>query len=311
MRTRRRTWEILECTRPGDAAGRRFSILLITLITLNVAAVVLESIQPLEHRLAPLFQAFEGASVLVFTAEYLARLWSCTADPRYREPVRGRIRFALSPMALVDLVAVLPFFAAMATMDLRVLRAARLFRIVRLLKATRYIAAMRLLRGVLRARREELVLTTALIMVLLVIASTVIYFAENAAQPDKFSSILESMWWAVATLTTVGYGDVYPVTPLGRLAGGLIAILGLGFFALPTAILGAGFVEAIKLTRAPLLCPHCGMPADKPGEAGPVTPPRSPVRGAGARLRFVRPRNRTAATPSGRPARSPCPSSST
>ena len=311
MPTRRRTWEILECTRPGDAAGRRFAIFILTLISVNVAAVVLESIQPLERRLAPQFQAFERASVLVFTAEYLARLWSCTADPRFRGAVRGRIRFVLSPMALVDLLAVLPFFAAMATMDLRVLRAARLFRIVRLLKATRYIAAMRLLRRVLRAKREELVLTTALMTVLLVIASTVIYFAENAAQPDKFSSIPESMWWAVATLTTVGYGDVYPVTPLGRLAGGLIAILGLGFFALPTAILGAGFVEAIKLTRGPQLCPHCGMPADAPGEVGPVTPARAPVRGAGARLRFVRPRNR-AARPSDRdPSPSPCPSSST
>jgi len=267
MSVRRRTWEILEGARPGDAAGRWFGVFILALIALNVAAVVLESIEPLARRFAAAFQAFEAASVLVFTLEYLARAWSCTADPRFRGAVRGRVRFALSPMALVDLAAVLPFFAAVATMDLRVLRAARLFRIVRLLKATRYIAAMKTVSPHGPYTLGGYSFGATVCPVLLVIASTVIYFAENAAQPDKFSSIPASMWWAVATLTTVGYGDVYPVTPLGRFAGGAIAILGLGFFALPTAILGAGFMEAINLTRSPPVCPHCGMPADAPAHA--------------------------------------------
>lgn len=126
---------------------------------------------------------------------------------------------------------------------------------------------MRLFRHVLRTRREELVLTSAVMTMLLVMAASVMYFAENAAQPEKFSSIPASMWWAVATLTTVGYGDVYPVTPLGRLAGGCIAILGLGFFALPTAILGAGFVDAVQRVKSPPVCPHCGG-AVHPGAPG-------------------------------------------
>ncbi|HSU16124.1 ion transporter [Longimicrobium sp.] len=265
--TRRRVWEILD---PDDGnatrAERAFGAFILALIALNVAAVVLQSVRSLELRFSGAFRAFEVFSVLVFSAEYLARVWSCTEDPRYRGPVRGRLRFALSPMALVDVLAVLPFFAAAGAVDLRVLRAARLFRLVRLLKATRYIAAMRVFRHVLRTKREELVLTTAIMSMLLVVAASVMYFAENEAQPQKFSSIPESMWWAVATLTTVGYGDVYPVTPLGRLAGGCIAILGLGFFALPTAILGAGFVDAVQMLKAPPVCPHCGKSVARPGE---------------------------------------------
>jgi len=258
---RLRVWETLDMEGTMGAAERRIGAFLLALIALNVAAVVLQSVRSLDLRFAGAFRAFEAFSVLVFSAEYLARLWACTADPRYRGAVLGRLRFALTPMALVDLCAVLPFFAAAATLDLRVLRTARLFRILRLLKATRYIAAVRLFRHVLRARREELVLTTAVMSTLLVMAASVMYFAENGAQPEKFSSIPASMWWAVATLTTVGYGDVYPVTPLGRLAGGCIAILGLGFFALPTAILGAGFVDAVQGAKQPPVCPHCGRAA--------------------------------------------------
>jgi voltage-gated potassium channel len=256
--TRRRVWEIVEAARPGDVASRRFDVFILLLIALNVVAVIAQSVPRVEQDLAgPLF-AFEAFSVAVFSVEYLARLWSCVEDPRFERPVRGRVHFALSPLPLIDLLAILPFFAPFATIDLRSLRAARLFRLVRLLKATRYMAALRLLRRVLRAKREELVLTTALMAVLLIMASSVMYFAEHDAQPERFSSIPESMWWAVATLTTVGYGDVYPVTTVGRLAAGVIAILGIGFFALPTAILGSGFVEAVQSLKSPRVCPHCG-----------------------------------------------------
>lgn len=255
---RRRVWEIVGGARAGDAASHRFESGILLLIALNVVAVLLQSVKEVEARLAAPFHAFELFSVLVFSVEYLARLWSCVEDPRYQDPVRGRIRHALRPLALVDLLAILPFFVFFSAVDLRVLRAARLFRLVRLLKAGRYLAALVLLRRVLQARREELVMAGALMAVLLVMASSAMYFAENAAQPDKFSSIPASMWWAVATLTTVGYGDVYPVTPLGRLAASCISVLGIGFFALPTAILGSGFAEAVRAIKDPRRCPHCG-----------------------------------------------------
>ena len=258
MRTRERVWEIVEVARAGDAASRWFDMGILGLIGLNVAAVVLQSVPSMESRFATPFFVFELISVAVFSVEYLARLWSCVEDPQYSRPILGRLRFAMRPLVLIDLLAILPFLVSFAAFDLRILRAFRLLRLVRLLKATRYIAAARHFRTVMQTKREELVLTTGLMMVLLVITASVMYFAENAAQPDKFGSIPESLWWAVATLTTVGYGDVYPVTPLGRITGGFIAILGIGFFALPTAILGSGFVEAIEAEKKEKTCPHCG-----------------------------------------------------
>lgn len=257
---RRRVWEIVEVAQPGDVASRRFDLFILALIALNVAAVVLESVRSVEARFGAAFALLEVCSVVVFVAEYAARMWSCVEDPRSRGAVRGRLRWALRPLSLVDLIAIVPFLATFGTVDMRTLRALRLFRLAWLLKAGRYLPALTLLRRVVHAKREELVMSTALTSVLLIVASSIMYFAESEAQPDKFSSIPASMWWAVATLTTVGYGDVYPVTVLGRVAGGLLALLGVGLFALPTAILGSGLVEAAQRARPPQGCPHCGKP---------------------------------------------------
>lgn len=257
---RRRVWEILEVAQPGDVASRRFELFILALIALNVAAVVLESVRSVEERFGAAFALLETCSVLVFLAEYAARLWSCVEDPRSLGAVHPRMRYALRPLSLVDLMAIVPFLATLGTADMRVIRALRLLRLVRLLKAARYFAALTLLRRVVHAKRAELVVSTALTSVLLIVASSVMYFAESEAQPEKFSSIPVSMWWAVATLTTVGYGDVYPVTVLGRVAGGVLSVLGIGLFALPTAILGSGLVEAVQSTGPPQGCPHCGKP---------------------------------------------------
>jgi len=259
MISRHRVWHIVEAPKPGEHADA-FDVFILVLIALNVIAVILESVRSVDLRYGRAFSAFEAFSGAVFTVESIARLWSCTADQRFCNPFLGRLKCATRPLTLIDLVAIVPFFVTFATVDLTILRAARLFRLVRLLKATRYIAALQLFRRVFQSKREDLVLTTALMMVLLVMASSVMYVAENPAQPDKFSSIPASMWWAVATLTTVGYGDVYPVTPLGKLAAGALAILGIGFFALPTAIIGSGFIEAVQERKKPAVCPHCGRP---------------------------------------------------
>lgn len=255
---RRRVWEVLEPAGPGDELSRRFDLFILALIAANVAAMVLESVRSIEQSFGAAFAVFEACSVLVFLAEYAARLWSCVEDPRSSGAIRGRLRWAIRPLSVVDLLVVAPFLLTLGTADARVLRILRLFRLVCVLKAGRYLAALRLFRSVVQAKREELAMSIALTSVLLVVASSVMYFAEYEAQPDKFSSIPASMWWAVATLTTVGYGDVYPVTGLGRVAGGCLALLGVGLFALPTAILGSGLVEAAQSSRAAQACPHCG-----------------------------------------------------
>jgi voltage-gated potassium channel len=260
MSTRRRVWEVVEVAREGDVWSRRCDAFLLALIALNVAAVMLETVQPVRERFATALLRFEIFSVGVFTVEYVARLWSCVEDRRFSAPVSGRLRFALGPMSVVDLLAVLPSWLGFMGFDLRFLRALRMFRLARVAKAARYVRAIQLLGGVLRDRREELVVTTGLLLVLMVLSGSVVYYAENPSQPEAFSSIPVSLWWAVATLTTVGYGDIYPITALGRLAGAITAMLGVGLLALPTAILGSGLVEALQHARRPRSCPHCGEP---------------------------------------------------
>jgi voltage-gated potassium channel len=163
-------------------------------------------------------------------------------------------------MALIDLIAILPFYLPMLLpIDLRFMRAIRLVRLLRVFKLSRYSNAFSTLYNVLRAKKEDLFITAFLVSVLLVVASSLMYFIENKGQPEVFSSIPASLWWGVATLSTVGYGDAYPVTVLGKFLGAIIALLGIGMFALPAGILGSGFVEEIQKKKASSkICPHCG-----------------------------------------------------
>jgi len=275
-RLKRRVYEIVECYTPA-AGGRsvvdRFDVLIMALIVANVAAVMLETVDWIAAPYARLFRAFEVFSVAVFTAEYALRLWSCTADPRFAGAFRGRLRFALTPMAIIDVLAIMPFFLEFLAFDLRFVRVLRLFRLFRVFKLARYASSLRSLVDVLRSKKEELLVTLFTLVVLLIFASSAMYFAENEAQPEKFTSIPASMWWGVATLTTVGYGDIFPITSLGQLFGAVIAILGVGFFALPTGILASGFAEEIqkRRRRETVVCPHCGRdihaPPDEMGGA--------------------------------------------
>ena len=250
-----------------DRAVDRFITML---IVTNVVAVMAETVVWIGEPYRASFAAFELFSVAVFTAEYVLRLWSCTADARYAHPVWGRLRFAVQPMPLIDLLAVAPFYLEFLTVDLRFVRTLRLFRLFRIFKLARYADSMRTLGVVLRSRREELLVTLFVVVVLLVFASSAMYYVESEAQPQQFSSIPASMWWGVATLTTVGYGDVYPVTTAGRLLGAGIAILGVGLFALPTGILASAFSEELqkKRRRETTLCPHCGRDTREPPVSG-------------------------------------------
>lgn len=269
MNLRKRCWEVVEVARPGDTASRIFDTTILTLIVLNVIAVIVGSMGSVQARYQAFFDSFEVFSVAVFTVEYIIRLLSCVEDGRFRRPLLGRLRFMGTPLALIDLVAILPFYLAFLEVDLIFVRALRLFRILRIAKVGRYLSAFALFGRVLRARKEELVLTTGLMFVLLLVASCLMYIVENEAQPEQFPDIPAAMWWAVATLTTVGYGDVYPITGVGRLLGAVVAILGIGLFALPTGILGSGFIEEIQARRESPVCPHCGkLIHDDPPDPG-------------------------------------------
>ncbi len=246
---------------PGGKGLQRWVPLAIqTLIVLNVAAVVLETVQSFAVRFGEAFRAFELFSVAVFSIEYVVRLVSSVADPRYRRPVLGRARWAATPLAIVDLLAILPaYLPFLFGADLRVLRAVRLMRVFRILKLGRYSRAVRSLGRALSVSAAELGIVLFGLVVLLVLASSIVYYAEREAQPEGFSSIPAAAWWGVATVTTVGYGDLVPVTPLGKLAASIMAILGIGLFALPAGILGSAFVAQLRGRRD---CPHCGQPLE-------------------------------------------------
>lgn len=256
---KRRVWELLEVAKPGDVPGRIFDIFILTLIFLNVVAVVIGTVKVVEEHYEMILHRFEIFSVVVFSVEYIARVWSCVSREEYSKPVSGRLRFIAKPMTIIDLVAVLPFFLSFVHTDLRFLRALRLFRIFRVAKLGRYSTSVRLFGRVFKESKHELVITFVVMILLVVMSSSFMYFAEHESQPDKFSDIPSTMWWSVVTLTTVGYGDVYPVTTLGKLVASLISIAGIGMFALPTGILGANFVGQIqKGKRDKRICPHCG-----------------------------------------------------
>lgn len=274
-KVRKRIYEFVECpVRDGQPGGRFdfFDLFITALIVANVVAVMLETVNWMAASYARFFRAFEVFSVVVFTIEYLLRLWACVCDPRYAGAIKGRLRFALTPMALVDLLAILPFYIEFLPFDLRFIRTLRLFRLFRVFKLARYSASMRTLANVLRSKKEELLVTLFVVLVMLVFSSSAMFYVENEAQPENFSSIPASMWWGVATLTTVGYGDIYPVTSIGKLLSAVIAILGVGLFALPTGILASGFSEEMQKSKkkVALICPHCGQDVSEKPEDIPA-----------------------------------------
>lgn len=251
---------ILEPSTQDDTASRLFDIAIIVLIVMNVLAVILETVPEVQASYGALLRWFEWAPIAIFTVEYLLRIWSCTASMQFHGPVWGRLRFMFSPYALIDLLAILPFYLPFVFIDLRFLRAIRLLRIFRLLKIARYSESLKTFGRVFAVKKEELFIHLFMVGILMILASSLMYYIEHETQPEAFSSIPAAMWWAVAALTTVGYGDVYPVTALGKFLGMLIAILGIGLFAVPAGILGSGFVEEIqkKVKVAEKTCPHCG-----------------------------------------------------
>lgn len=250
MTTRRRQiYELIEVGLRHDPVSRAIDYGLIGLISLNVLAVVLESVSEIGTRFHRELNAFEVFSVLVFTVEYLIRVWVTVEDRRAKDhgPISGRIRYMLTPMALIDLAVILPFYIGfMAGVDLR---AFRIFRLLRVFKLARYSPTISLLFEVLKDEARAIVASLFVLIFLIILSASLIYFAEGQVQPHVFSSIPASMWWAIVTMTTVGYGDVVPITVAGKMLGAVIGIIGIGMVALPAGFLAAGFGEALHRRR--------------------------------------------------------------
>ncbi|OPY41955.1 MAG: Voltage-gated potassium channel [Methanoregulaceae archaeon PtaU1.Bin059] len=266
-----RVYDVLEPGYDQASVGaffQRFFDVFITLVILvSIAIMVLSSVKTLDAQFGMAFDIIFFFTTIVFSIEYPLRVWSCTADPRYASPVRGRLAWMLTPFALIDLIVVLPFylelFIGINLTGLVVLRVFRIFKLIR------YSDSINMIIRVVKAQRDMLITAYLVLFIALISASTLMFQIERPGQPEVFTSIPATMWWGIVTLTTVGYGDMVPMTAAGKVLGGCITLLGIGIFALPAGILASGFTQELQRrmpvkNRTPgdaeeevFLCPHC------------------------------------------------------
>ncbi len=245
----------------NDKTSHIFDIFLIALIFANVVIIIWETF-PVSAALQKSFDLSETISLVIFSLEYLCRIWTAPLNNPDVPPMKARISYAASFMGIVDLLAILPFYLPVVfSMDLRILRVLRVLYILRLLKINRYNDSFSKIIRVIRKKLPQLISSIFVVCLLILISGVLMYHLENSHQPDKFDNAFSSFWWAVATFTTVGYGDIYPVTPAGKLLGAMMALLGIGLVAVPTGIISSGFVEEDICEiqeEAKKFCPYCG-----------------------------------------------------
>ena len=244
------------------------NIFIVALIILNVVAVMVETIPSVEKNPDAMlfFHYFDLVSVIIFSVEYVLRVWSSNHEEKYKGRFWGRVKYMMSPAALIDLIAILPsYLRAFIGFDLRVLRMLRLLRFFRLFRLTAYTKPAHMIANVFKKRKNELALSFILAIFLIIIASCIMYYAEHRAiapedTESKFSSIPATIWWSVVSLTTTGYGDMVPVTDIGKVMASIIMLTGVAFFALPAGIITAGFIDEFRLNRIKKThrCPNCG-----------------------------------------------------
>lgn len=249
MTLRQKAYNLLEKDFNSSRGNRFLSSFIVLLIVSNVIAVVVESHPPIGEKYQTEFYLFNLFSVIVFTIEYFARIWVCIESSELDEakPIRRRIRYMFTPVAFIDLLAIAPFYLAFIfPIDLRYLR---MLRMLRLLKLTHYFKGLNLFASVLYKEMATIGAAVFTMIVLVILSASVMYSVENQAQPEVFESIPSAMWWAVVTMTTVGYGDVTPVTLAGKIIAMFIMLLGVGIVALPAAMLAAKFGDELRLRK--------------------------------------------------------------
>jgi voltage-gated potassium channel len=255
---RARLFSVLHKPEPGNRIARLGNYFLAGLIIANAAAVALESVPIYQAWFSSWFWTFEIASTGLFVVEYVARLWVCVEQKNLSNPISGRLRYALQPLPLLDLLVIL---TVLSPWDFRFLRVARLVRLLKVLRLYQFEAAFDRLAASLRRRRELLIVSVTLMALSVYVSAALLYQIEHALQPQVFISIPATFWWACETFTTIGYGDMTPISAPGKLFSALLSIFGIGVFALPTAIITAAIIEASAEPTDSgdrLLCEVCG-----------------------------------------------------
>jgi voltage-gated potassium channel len=252
MTKKERIYEILSDPPEGDTFGNTVSISILALIALNVFVGIFETVPSLYSEHQNFFYYFELVSVIIFTVEYVLRIWSCTSQKEFQNPITGRLKLMRTPMALIDVLAIAPFYIQIflpTGFDLRFIRALRLFRLFRMFRVGKLADSFKMLSNVIASNREPLFVSFGIVTVMAILAANIMYLVENGHN-EAFESVPDALWWAIITITTIGYGDVYPITAAGKLIGALIGFLGICVFALPVGIIGAGFVNEIEKRNA-------------------------------------------------------------
>ncbi|HEX2967755.1 MAG TPA: ion transporter [Bacteroidales bacterium] len=261
-------YNILE--KEGSKANRVFEVFIVTLIILNVISIGIETIRQLSPGMVMALRIFEAFSITMFSVEYVMRLYVADLTHPASTRFRSVLRFMFSFFGLIDLAAILPFYVPFIIhADMRFLRILRLIRFFRIFKLSRYNFTLQLIWDVIKEKKSEFIMTFFISFLLLLVSAFVMYYVEGPYQPDKFSNIFAALWWAVGTLTPLGYGGFEPISNAGKVISAIVAIIGIGLIALPTGILSAGFTEKLsgldrKKGREAAVngnfCPHCGKP---------------------------------------------------
>jgi len=237
----------------GGTLHTLYDTFIVIWVVLSVIAVVLESVQSIHYLLNLEFLILDAIAVSIFSIEYCLRLYSCVEEPGYQKAISGRLKLAKSSSSVIDLLAIVPFFLEVFLHHLFDLRFLRVFRLLRLLKLTRYTAATQSLSKVIAREWPVMAASAFILMLLVVLTASLGYLFEHEAQPDKFENIPQSIYWAVITLASVGYGDISPVTPAGRAMTIVLALIGIGIFAIPAALLSSAFSDQLKMDREALV----------------------------------------------------------
>lgn len=259
-----RVYDVLD---PDDTSGPLSHLANIGLMILIVLSVIVAFISTFTEGEYASLILLEGIFVIIFSIEYVLRMWTAVLIYPDLTPFKARVRYALTPLALIDLLSILPFFLPLIGVSSGALQTMRLIRLLRVFKINRYTDSLYLIGRVLKNRATQLISSIVVIFILIFIAAMLMYDVEHAAQPGVFKNALSAMWWAMSTITTVGYGDIYPITNLGRMLSAVVTFLGIGLTAIPTGIISAGFIEELQNedhenVKEAKYCKHCGEKID-------------------------------------------------
>jgi voltage-gated potassium channel len=254
-------FKVIDDHRSNRPLNRIFHGLLFALIIASSIILVIESVKDIYRPYKSLFIVLEIFTMAFFSIEYILRLYTCTEVDGFKHPITGRIKYIFTPLMMIDMFSIIPFYLLLFSSDYSGFYIFSIFRVLRLFKAIRYVNAFSIIGKVFWIKREQLLVSFIFILFVFVFASSIIYIAEKNAQPEKFRNIPTAMWFTIATITTVGYGDIYPITVTGKITAGFISILGLILFAIPTSILTSGFLKINEYKKF-RKCPHCGNKID-------------------------------------------------